>query len=151
MTSDNTDDYDHRAADVAARLESIADELAATVGTGDGIVPPPGSPEDLAIEAAFDEAFPNTRRRSDEETDAAMQFADGVLGAAGRTLDPSVRPIARDFAAGRITHDEYRRQAGLVDPDEVERQQRQRRLSDDYKAGLIDEETFLRRFLYGDD
>ena len=79
-----------------------------------------------------------------------QQAAEGT-GITPQTAFLFARPIARDFAAGRITHDEYRRQAGLVDPDEVERQQRQRRLSDDYKAGLIDEETFLRRFLYGDD
>lgn len=51
------------------------------------------------------------RGRCPETADAAMDFADGVLGAAGHELDPSVRPIARDFAAGKITSEEYLRLA----------------------------------------
>ncbi len=149
MTSGDPD-YNARAADIANQLEAIADMLAASAGTGDGVIPPPGSPGDIDFERALDEAFPHTRRRTDEEVQAAMDFADGVLGAAGRELDPSVRPIVRDYTAGRITHAEYMRRAGLVPPDEVERQRRER-VARDFKQGKIDEAEFLLRFLYGDD
>ncbi|WP_279102662.1 hypothetical protein [Gordonia bronchialis] len=33
--------------------------------------------------------------RSPETADAAMDFVDGVVGAAGRTVDPTIRPILR--------------------------------------------------------
>lgn len=147
MTSDNDPDYDARAAAVAASLDAIADDLAATAGTGDGIVPPPGSQWDIEFERQLDEAFPHTRRRTDEETQAAMDFADGVLGAAGRELDPSVRPIAREFAAGRISFDEYMQRAALADSEA----RRRERVIHEYKHGRITEEEFLLRFLYGDD
>ena len=149
MTSDDPHQND-RAADIAAGLDAIADDLAATAGTGDGILPPPGSPEDLYFEAELDRAFPSSRRRTDEETQAAIDFADGVLGAAGRELDPSVRPVARDFAAGKISLAEYQRRAGLVRSDEVERQRRER-VARDFEAGKLDEAEFLLQFLYGDD
>ncbi len=54
------------------------------------------------------------RGRCPETADAAVDFADGVLSAAGHQLDPAAREIARDYAAGMITSDEYRRLAGLA-------------------------------------
>lgn len=49
-------------AEVERRLESLGAYVRAAAGTGDGIIPPRGSPEDLAFEAAFD-ALTDPRNR----------------------------------------------------------------------------------------
>lgn len=46
--------HPERLAEVERRLEALGAAVRATAGTGDGIVPPPGSPEDLAFEAGLD-------------------------------------------------------------------------------------------------
>lgn len=54
------------------------------------------------------------RGRCPETADAAMDFVDGVVGAAGRTVDPAIRPILRDYAAGLITAEEYIRRTDEI-------------------------------------
>lgn len=58
MTADPDD-----LAEVERRLEALGTYVRAAAGTGDGIIPPKGSPEDLKFEAALDELTGPERNR----------------------------------------------------------------------------------------
>ena len=119
---------DARAADIANQLEAIADMLAASAGTGDGVIPPPGSPGDIDFERALDEAFrtpaaaPTRRYKPPWISPMACSVPPGASST--RPCGPS----SGDYTAGRITHAGVLRGApGWSCPtDEVERQRRER-------------------------
>ncbi|KJR05983.1 hypothetical protein [Gordonia sihwensis] len=50
-------------AEVERRLEALGAMVRAAAGTGDGIIPPKGSPADLAFEAALDAPIDRKNRR----------------------------------------------------------------------------------------